>query len=153
MALKQLKYTLIGGAHDQPTLLAKTQRAYTSIKDKIGDVNVSRFAADTEKWMVDHPYKTGYYIASRILSVVPGLVTVPALRIAGFTAEDIADGRAPLSSKSIQCLNQMLRFCCSSYSQPLCDLAERRGCRFWSPRCQQFRSRVCYWYADLQPGK
>jgi hypothetical protein len=76
----------------QADLFAKAYAVCDSVKDKVVSIDVPEAAVQAKEWVVEHPYQTGFYVASGIVIVVPGLVAAPVLGAAGFTAEGVAGG-------------------------------------------------------------
>ena len=93
MAFIRVKDNLPSISHDQPIeLLNKAYRLCASAKDKASSIDVPQLVSDAKEWGVEHPYQTGFYVASGVLMAAPGLATVPVLGLAGFTAEGVAGG-------------------------------------------------------------
>ena len=95
MALTRMKDNLPSISHEQSIeLLNKAHRMCITAKDKVASIDVPQVASKAKEWVIEHPYKTGFYVTSGVLIVAPGLVTAPALGLAGFTAEGVASGRS-----------------------------------------------------------
>ncbi len=100
MALKHIKDSLPSiNRERQAELLTKAYAVCASAKDKASGIDVPQVALQAKDWVVKHPIKTGCYVTSGVIIVVPGLVAAPALGVAGFTAEGIAGGE-------LACVNQ-----------------------------------------------
>ena len=97
MALKRVKDSLPAINRERSAeVLAKAYGACASVKDKAASIDVPQVASAAKDWMAEHPYRTGFYVASGVLLVVPGLATAPALGLAGFSAQGVAGGRLSL---------------------------------------------------------
>ncbi len=94
MALKRVKDNLPWiNPEQQRELLTKINGVCVSAKDKAANIDVPQLVSEAKDWVVEHPYKTGFYVTSGVVFIVPGLVAAPALGAAGFTAEGIAGGK------------------------------------------------------------
>lgn len=82
----------------QAELFTKAYILCDSVKTRAASIDVHQVALEAKAWVFEHPYQTGFYVASGVIIVVPGLVAAPALGAAGFTTEGVAGGELACSN-------------------------------------------------------
>ena len=89
MALSRVKDKLPIIDHNQRMeLLTKAYQVCVSMKDQVTNIDVPQVASEAKDWVIEHPYRTSFYIVSG--AMFTGLVVAPAIGLAGLTAEGVA---------------------------------------------------------------
>jgi len=76
-------------ANDMHTLAST---GFEATKAGVANIDLKQTAATAKDWAIEHPYQASFHVASGVVLLAPGIVTMPILGAVGFGATGVTAG-------------------------------------------------------------
>lgn len=81
-------------ANDMQTLASQ---GFEAMKAGVTNIDLKQSAATAKDWAIEHPYQASFHVASGVVLLAPGVVTMPILGAVGFGATGVTAGESSLA--------------------------------------------------------